>query len=594
MAWLKLRCALVFSLSLLTLSAPAAPQAEQQEPPAATFFGTVDVEIATVEVFVTDRQGNPVTGLTRDDFELRVDGQPVPITNFYAEVGGRPVMVEREAAAAEAESSFEGGTRPPRQRLKTVIFVDHTNIRPANRKRVLSRMRDFVERNLRPEDAVAVVSLTDRLRIHSDFLNDPATVGRIFDEIERISFRTASGEAERRQIFSELARGHSGGGISPFRQDPLTGYSDSDFLGPDLEHRIRAYAQTEYSQTRTSLDALTRFLGSLGGVPGRKALIYVSDGVVNRPGEDLYIAWRNAFGSSSTNPNVPHLDPNSDYTRFVGNLDLTREIQQMADAANAAGVTFYALDAEGDHSTVARSALLEGGAGTTEVLSTLEANVRDPLEFISAATGGRRIQASDQLAADLASVATDFDTFYSLGFRPAAADPGTTQRIEVRLRGDAGKRRIVRHREERRSKSAEQRAGEAVLAAIYYNATDNPLELSIAEGDPVRREDGNMVLPLTLEVPVAKLALVPTEQTSEARLSIFVTVKDKTGDARDIQKVPFHLRIPADKLDEAMQNVAHHTLQVILRPGDQQVAVGVRDEVAATLSTIRVEVAGTV
>lgn len=593
MAPLTRRFAPILFLSL-TSAVSAVPQAEQQEPPAATFFGTVDVEVATVEVFVTDRQGNPVTGLSRDDFELRVDGQPVPITNFYAEVGGRPATVEWEAQAAVEEPSIEDGTRPPRQRLKTVVFIDHTNIRAVNRERVLSRLREFVRTNLRPEDAVAVVSLTDRLRIHSDFLNDPATVGRIFDEIEEISFRDASGEGERRQIYSELARGHSGGGISPFRQDPLSGFSDADVLAPDLENRIRAYAQSEYHQTRASLQALTRFLGSLGGVPGRKALIYVSDGVVNRPGEDLYVAWRNAFGASSTNPNVPHMDPNSDYTRFVGNLDLTREIQEMADAANAAGVTFYALDAEGDHTTVARSALLEGGSGTTEVISTLEANVRDPLEFTSSATGGRRIQASDRLAADLAALATDFDTFYSLGFRPTAGDPGAKQRIEVRLRGDAGKRRLVRHREARRSKSSEQRAGEAMLAAIYYNATDNPLELGIAEGDPQRREDGNVVLPVTVEIPVAKLALVPTEGTSDAQLSIFVTVKDETGDARDVQKVPFTLQIPNDKLAEAMENVAHHTLQVVLRPGDQQVAVGVRDEVAATLSTVRIEVAGMV
>jgi hypothetical protein len=103
-----------------------------------------------------------------------------------------------------------------------------------------------------------------------------------------------------------------------------------------------------------------------------------------------------------------------------------------------------------------------------------------------------------------------------------------------------------------------------------------------------------MVLPVTIEIPVARIALIPEEAVSAGRLSIYVTVKDKSGDAREVQRLPFHLQIPSDKVEEAKQHAAHHTLQVVLRPGDQQIAVGVRDEIASTLSTIRIEVAGSV
>ncbi len=588
-------------LVLLSAVAPAAPQpAEQEEPPATTFFETVDVEVATVEVFVSDRQGTPVTGLTRDDFELRVDGRPAPITNFYAEILGRPATGEWRTEIAEAEAVTETdsgpgpGLRPPPQRLRIVVFIDHTNIRAVNRKRALERLREFLERSTGPDDAVAVVSLTDRLWIHSDFLNDPRTIARIFGDVEKVSYQDLSGETERRRIFNELSRGHTGGGQSIALQNPDTGLSNADFFGPAIEASIRAYAAAEYQRTRGSLEALKRFLGSLGGVPGRKALIYVSDGIVNRPGEDLFIAYRNAYGSSSLNPGVPKIDPNIDYTRQVGEYDLIREVQQVADAANAAGVTFYALDAQGDHAISVRSALSEGWSETSEVISTFEANVREPLEYTSEATGGRRIQASDQLLSDLAVVAADFDSYYSLGFRPPEAEAGATQDIEVRLRGEAGKGRVVRYRESRRSKGADQRTGEAMLAAIFYNATANPLELGLTQGEPVRREDGNLVLPVTIEIPVARIALIPEEAVSAGRLSIYVTVKDKSGDAREVQRLPFHLRIPADKVAEAMRHAAHHTLQVVLRPGDQQVAVGVLDEIATTLSTVRIEVAGTV
>ncbi len=589
-------------LVLLSTVAPAAPQDSEQEEPSATFFETVDIEVATVEVFVSDRKGTPVAGLDRDDFELLVDGRPVEITNFYAEMLGRPSTVEWLAETAEAsEIDVGSGLKPPPQRLRIVVFIDHTNLRTGNRKRALDLLREFIGRYAGPDDGVAVVSLTDRLWIHSDFLNDPETIARIFHDVEGISYEDMSGESERRRILNEMSRGHTGGMQTSHRETResiergLDFPTPADFIGAGLEASIRAYAATEYQRTRASVEALKRFLGSLGGVPGRKALIYLSDGIINRPGEDLYVAYRNAFSGSTRAAGMVQSDPNTDYLRQVGQYDLSLDIRKVAAAANAAGVTVYAIDAEGDHTTAVRSAQLDGGAETNEIVSTIEANAREPLEYATEATGGRRIQASDRLLSDLTTVAADFDSYYSLGFRPPEAGQGATQNVEVRLRGiEAGARHVVRYRESRRSKDAGQRVGEAMLAAIFYNATVNPLELGLTQGEPVRREDGNLVLPVTVEIPVAKLALVPEEAVSAARLSIYVTVKDEKGDARAVQEMPFHLRIPADKVAEAMRHAAHHTLQVVLRPGDQQVAVGVRDEVAATLSTVRLEVGGTV
>jgi VWFA-related protein len=590
-------------LVLLSTVAPAAPQPAEQEPPATTFFETVDIEVATIEVFVSDRKGTPVTGLDRDDFELLIDGEPVEITNFYAEMLGRPSTVEWLAETAETGSEIddvESGRRPPPQRLRIVVFIDHTNLRAGNRKRALDLLQEFLGRNAGPDAGVAVVSLTDRLWIHSDFLNDKHTIARIFHDVEGLGYRDTTGREERSRILNQMSRGHTGGILSPNRvPNPLdpdrSAPTTAELWDTSIEASIRAYAANEYQRSRASLEALKRFVGSLGGVSGRKALIYVSDGIVNRPGEDLYVAYRNAFTGSTRAPGMVQTDPNTDYLRQVGQYDLGLEIQKVAEAANAAGVTVYAIDAEGDHTTAVRSALLDGGAATSEAVSAIEANAREPLEYATEATGGRRIQASDRLLSDLAIVAADFDSYYSLGFRPPEAEQGATQDINVRLRGaEAGAGHVVRYRESRRTKGADQRTGEAMLAAIFYNATANPLELGLTQGDPVRRSDGNLVVPVTVEIPIAKLTLIPEEAMSAAQLSIYVTVKDEKGDARAVQEMPFHLRIPADKVEEAKQHAAHHTLQVVLRPGDQQVAVGVRDEIGATLSTVRVEVAGTV
>ena len=63
------------------------PWAAAQEAPSTDFYETVEVNVVNVEVYVTDKKGNPVTGLTRDDFEILEDGEPIEISNFYAGQG---------------------------------------------------------------------------------------------------------------------------------------------------------------------------------------------------------------------------------------------------------------------------------------------------------------------------------------------------------------------------------------------------------------------------------------------------------------------------------------------------------------------------
>src|SRR5450759_312136 len=44
----------------------------------------IEVSVVNVDVTVTDRRGQPVPGLTRNDFEILEDGKLQPISNFYA------------------------------------------------------------------------------------------------------------------------------------------------------------------------------------------------------------------------------------------------------------------------------------------------------------------------------------------------------------------------------------------------------------------------------------------------------------------------------------------------------------------------------
>lgn len=567
---MKQRSTLAAAATLLALA--AFPLSVRAQAPAETFVERVDVNVVNVEVFVTDRQGNPITGLSADDFRLFVDGEEVPISNFYAEVAGDPARrISRPAADPRAsdEAMVVPAETPPEQVLYMTVLVDNANVRPVHRKRVFGALRELLTGGMPPEARVSIASLGvgQTLTIHSDYLSNRAALGKILDEIEAAPAANVGPEVQQRQIISELTRGAGGRGIG---------------LGQDaaLLARIRAFSQEEYNRGLVSLDALARFVGSLGGVPGRRALMYVADGIAVRPGEDLYYTWISATNADNSVGDV------TQFRRDVGEFDLTRQFDQLAELANASRVTVYTLDAAGSHTDFIRGAVTEGRV-PSDALSAFEANYRDPQELVAQATGGRRLAATTRLDAELEEITRDFSTFYSLGFEAEAADDPRRHKIKVELAD--GKGRIVRYRQAVVAKPEEMEIAERAIATLLYGTGSNPLDVSVTTGEPELRNDGAAVLPLKVRVPLSRIGLLPNGDVHTGRLMIYVSTKDEAGQPRPIQKLPFHIQVPADKLEQALEQQAEYTLPLVVRPGDQQVVLGVSDALSTGVSTVRLE-----
>lgn len=550
-----------------------------------TFTGVVDVRVVNVDVFVTDRTGRHVPGLTREFFELIVDGNPMAISNFYYEVGGQarqavpaPASRPDSARASAQEPGFmliEEAQATEGRRNHVVILIDHSRLGAANRKRAFEALREAVAK-LDPADLIAVVGIRESLSFYSDFLFDREAIGKILDVQSRVSFKTSVNEIERRQIFDELTRGQSGG--------ILARTSLADLQG--LRTRIQAYAAEEFARGIRTFQHIEAVLSTLSGVPGRKVLLYVGEGIPTQPGEGMYVEWRNRFGGPEAG--MRHYDFNSNYTQEIGRFDLSEPMDAIAQVANRVGVTLYAIDAEGNHGGAIRAALTEQGA-TSETVSVIDENFRQPLEYTTRATGGRLLQSSGQLTEQLGTVFDDFDNFYSLGFVvPDGWRPGSEH--EIRVKVPEGRRLLVRHRESVRLPNPDEREAGATVAALLYQTLANPLEIRAnPESKTPPREDGTSVLPVRLEIPVGRLELVPSGETHSASLSIYVSIKGEDGNPGKVQKVPFHLNIPNDKVDEARGQAAHYTLPLVVRPGDRQVAISVRDDTDRTLSTVRLD-----
>src|SRR5689334_3253240 len=126
-------CLLLLSAgSALAQNKPAQPEAVDQD-----LGEIVNVNVVNVDVYVTDKSGKRIQGLTKDDFEIFENGKKVGITNFYAVDGGKAKMIGDEpvpAVQAPAKPGPPGAQTaemlPEDQRLRLVVYIDNFNLHP--------------------------------------------------------------------------------------------------------------------------------------------------------------------------------------------------------------------------------------------------------------------------------------------------------------------------------------------------------------------------------------------------------------------------------------------------------------------------------
>ncbi|HEX6862000.1 MAG TPA: VWA domain-containing protein, partial [Thermoanaerobaculia bacterium] len=240
------------------------------------FGDVVRVDVVNVDAYVTGKDGQPVAGLGKDDFEVFEDGKRVEITNFEA--------VDRAAAPAgspaPAGSSALPGTAAahPEDGLRLVVYVDNFNLRMANRSRAVRQLREFLTRKLVPGDQVMIVTYDLGLSVRLPFTGDPAAISAALDGLGTLTVQGEEDDRAKRQAFQAM-------------MDIQTVSVNSPVPIPcplDIATPAHSYASAKRQEVRRTFGALTTLVNSLSGVPGRKALLHVSDGISFTPGEELF------------------------------------------------------------------------------------------------------------------------------------------------------------------------------------------------------------------------------------------------------------------------------------------------------------------
>ncbi len=533
------------------------------------FTDHVAVDIVNVEVYVTNRSDEPVLGLTRDDFVVFEDGKPVEIVNFYRAEGASSAdkseqdfiapeadtSLQREASQAVAELSEEPVTDSS-QRLYLIVFVDNWNIHPLHRNRVFSRLRGFLRETVTVDDQVMVASYDRSLHVRQPFTSSAETVNRALLDLEGVSGSVMERESERRDALKEI-----------FETQSLH----------NAQFRAKQFADHQYHEMQRALDGLREMVDSLAGLPGRKMLLHLSDGIPMVPGQDLYQAIQQEFADISSLGEA--------FSR-----DLSPRYLQVIAQANSNRISFYTIDAGGLRTRSGMSAENETINSHIPVSMAVDGvrakNLQGSLRLMANRTGGRAILNTNDVTAGLERMARDFQNYYSLGYRAPTTDRGRYHRIEVRLK-ESRRGLKVRHRDGYRDKSIETRIHDAVRAYAVHGYQTNPLGVTLEVGEQRNGgDDQGVIVPVRVRVPMDQLVLLPRGDIYQGRLMIYFGATDEKGRDAPMQELPFDLRIPASAIEFARNDEIDRVIDATMRPGPHRLVVAVRDEIGDTRSVV--------
>ena len=527
------------------------------------FVDRIEVTVANLVVYVTDKKGRAVTDLTKDDFEIFQDGDRKQISNFklYTDEIIRHQLTSADQGLIPAVTPTSGAEVPAGPiPVHLVLYIDNENLNPLDRNRVLSQTREFVRTSLHPPAQMMVVAYQRSFEVLQEFTSDPEQVLAAMRSVRRYTGGYSERDSTRREIIDKINRineeNRSGG--------RNTGGQGLGAKWNQVYHLVDNYAKETANNLLFTLDSLRQIITSLSGLHGKKGIIYVSNGLPMIPGMELFYELSRVSTSSTA-------------LSQMYEFDRSRLFRQLAATANSQDVTFYAIDAGG---------LQMGGMGSAEYSTPQDPlsaslgrqNLTDSLRFLADETGGIAIVNTNDVAPRLELVTQDLYTYYSIGYPLQASGQDKVHRVKVKLSDDpAFKDFELRYRSRFVEKSLETRVQDTVVSSLVFEVDDNPMQIEVETGTPSTASQKRWLLPAHISFPIRKVALLPEGEDYVGRIVMFIAVRGTDGKQSDLVRQEHEIRIPSADYEQAQRQRWAIDTQLLLESGRYKISVALLD-----------------
>lgn len=387
----------------------------------------VSTHLVLVDAVVTDKEGKAIPGLRPEDFEVDENGKAQKISTF---------MPAGEKTAAPQSLPPGIYSNRPQYRMPggpiTILLLDGLNTPFKDQAYARRQMLRFVQEQYRPGQRMAIFTLTGSVRVLQDFTSDPQILATALQRYMPQAQQMASAVHPATSIAAGTPSAESNTSATDASVPPLGNSGSHDAGLAPVQAGLQAFesAQTAYQEDQQvvlTLNALNSLARILGGMPGRKNLVWVTGKV-----PFSLIPENRSMSEAELTESLPSLDSRRVSEHAAGNNAATlrqshaEEIRETASRLSSAQVSIYPIDARG-------LALVDDRGLAISADSDSQGIMRE----MARETGGRAYVNQNEIKDGVERALRDESATYTLGYYPENKKyDGKYRDIRVKVKRD--------------------------------------------------------------------------------------------------------------------------------------------------------------
>lgn len=390
-----------------------------QEPPTDVPAITIraNTRLVLVDVVVTDKKGQPVTGLKAENFTVEENGKKQKVSIFVppgVDNGVKPTSVPEGILSNHPEHVRPNG-------VATVLLLDAANSPFKDQAYARSQMLKYVVEQGQSGHPLAVFTLTDRVHVLQRFTSDPQvlmTAIKNYRPQEQI-LQGAGPATESHGISTTDIHGGSGGVAvaTAIGSAAVAVQQFSDLqVGFNLERR-----------TLITIEAMKGLTRILGGLPGRKNVVWLTASLpFDLIPEDRNVTDAELMADLPGQGRQHSVSVNGAGALAAESRQLHgQEIKEAEAQLASTNIAIYPVDLTGLMSGMESSATQQGSvysdtAITDRVISGLNAqqSSQGTMREVAIQTGGKAYINQNEIKDGITLAVSDEKASYTLGYYP--------------------------------------------------------------------------------------------------------------------------------------------------------------------------------